>query len=222
MWSRVLRRGQRLTLTDVHGGASVAALFYNSELLTERYNMPDTLKAQHIARLTLGNSLFSDMGHVLCSIVEDSCGWHDTITGMMNAASSQQKFGQGGYQQLRNDFYRNSRDNFLTELGKYELGKRDIVANVNFFTKVAVDAEGNLKFVADNSKAGNRITLRADMNTLFVLSNTPHPLDPKTEYAPPTVELQLAAGEPAAPVDVCRNQCEQSGRAFALNDQYFL
>jgi uncharacterized protein len=222
MWSRVLRRGQRLSLTDIQGGASVAALFYNSELLTERYNMPDTLKAQHIARLSLGDSLFSDMGRVLCSIVEDSCGWHDTITGMMSAPLSREKFGHRTYQQARNDFYRNSRDNFLTELGKYELGKRDIVANVNFFTKVAVDDAGNLHFVAGHSVAGSRVTLRADMNTLVVLSNTPHPLDPKTEYAPPPVTLQLSAGSPASLQDRCRNQCEQSGRAFALNDQYFL
>src|SRR3954468_8260774 len=72
MWSRVLRRGQRLRLIDVEGGASVAALFYNADETTERYNMPDTLKAQHIARLTAGLVLYSDMGRVLCSVVSDS------------------------------------------------------------------------------------------------------------------------------------------------------
>jgi uncharacterized protein len=221
-WSRVLRRGQRLTLIDVEGGASVAALFFNSELLTERYNMPDTLKAQHIARLGLGDSLFSDMGRVLCSIVEDTCGWHDTITGMMNAELSRKKYGEGSYQKLRNDFYRNTRDNLLTELGKYELGKRDIVANVNLFTKVAVDADGSLRFVPGNSPPGTLVTLRADMNTLVVLSNTPHPLDPRTEYAPPAVALRLSHGDPASLTDPCRTQCEQSGRAFALSDHYFL
>ena len=53
-WSRVLKRGQRLVLTDLEGGAAVAALFFNADDPTERYNMPDTLKAQHIARLTAG------------------------------------------------------------------------------------------------------------------------------------------------------------------------
>jgi uncharacterized protein YcgI (DUF1989 family) len=62
MWSRVLRRGQTLRLTDVEGGAAVAALFYNAEDVSERYNMPDTLKAQQIARLTSGFVLYSDMG----------------------------------------------------------------------------------------------------------------------------------------------------------------
>src|SRR5689334_19591469 len=108
MWSRILRRGQHLTLTDLEGGAAVAALFYNADHLLERYNMPDTLKAQHIARLTRGNVLFSDMGRVLCSIVDDTCGWHDTITGHGNAAWSLDTFGPGTYQELRNDFCRNT------------------------------------------------------------------------------------------------------------------
>ena len=85
-WSRVLRRGQRLRLTDLEGGAAVAALLFNADDPTERYNMPDTLKAQHIARLTRDFVLYSDMGRVLCSITQDSLGWHDTITGHLDAA----------------------------------------------------------------------------------------------------------------------------------------
>ena len=72
MWSRVLRRGQTLRLTDVEGGAAVAALFYNAEDPSERYNMPDTLKAQYTAFLTAGRVLYSDMGRVLVSIIADT------------------------------------------------------------------------------------------------------------------------------------------------------
>jgi uncharacterized protein YcgI (DUF1989 family) len=81
MWSKVMRRGQRLRLTDVLGRACVSAMFYNADQPSERYNMPDTLKAQQIAFLTQGFVLYSDMGRVLCSLVADSVGWHDTITG---------------------------------------------------------------------------------------------------------------------------------------------
>src|SRR5687767_10657843 len=93
MWSRVLRRGQVLRVTDVEGGAAVAALLYNADQPLERYNMPDTLKAQHIARITTGVALYSDMGRVLCSVIADTCGWHDTITGLMDAKRSSKKYG---------------------------------------------------------------------------------------------------------------------------------
>ena len=221
MWSRVLSRGQRLRLTDVEGGAAVAALFYNAEQLSERYNMPDTLKAQHIARLTSGFVLYSDMGRVLCSITDDSVGWHDTITGHGTAAHGRAKFGEGSYQKLRNDWYRNTRDNFLVELGKYDLGKRDIVANVNFFVKVMVDESGALGFVPDHSKAGSFVELRAEMNTLVVLSNTPHPLDPRTSYAPKPVALSIRSGEPASASDACRLSRPENARGFTLTESYF-
>ncbi|MDP1757477.1 MAG: DUF1989 domain-containing protein, partial [Pseudohongiella sp.] len=80
-WSGVLRRGNALRLTDLTGRTNVSALFYNAEEKLERYNMPDTLKAQHTAHLTTGHALYSDMGHVLCSVIQDSCGWHDTLCG---------------------------------------------------------------------------------------------------------------------------------------------
>ncbi|HEX6243673.1 MAG TPA: DUF1989 domain-containing protein, partial [Polyangiales bacterium] len=124
MWSRIVRRGQALRLTDVEGGASVAALFYNARQPLERYNMADTLKAQHTAFITRGVVLYSDMGRILMSVVEDSAGWHDTFTGHLDARGSAQKFGEGSYQLLRNDFYRDTRSNFLIELGKHGLGAR--------------------------------------------------------------------------------------------------
>jgi uncharacterized protein len=221
MWSRVLLRGQTLRLTDSQGGASVAALFFNAEDKSERYNMPDTLKAQHIARLTAGFVLYSDMGRVLCSITDDTVGWHDTITGHGNAKHGLAKFGEGTYQKLRNDWHRNTHDNFLVELGKYDLGKRDIVANVNFFVKVAPDEQGALSFVPKHSQPGGYVQLRAEMNTLVVLSNTPHPLDPSRTYAPTPVGLTIRSGAPAGSEDPCRLSRPENGRGFELTESYF-
>lgn len=220
-WSRVVRRGRALRITDVEGGASVAALFYNADAPLERYNMADTLKAQHTAKLTRGHVLYSDMGRILMSIVDDGCGWHDTITGHMNAAQSLAKFGPGTYQKLRNDFHRNTHDNFLIELGKHGLGKKDVVANVNFFVKVQVDDRGDLRFVPGNSPPGCSVTLRAELNTLVVLSTTPHPLDPGARYSPKPVRVELLAAQPAADDDPCRTSCPENGRGFELTRIYF-
>src|SRR4051812_10924945 len=94
-WSRRMKRHQVLRLTDDEGHACVSALFYNADDPLERYNMPDTLKAQFTAFLTEGRVLFSDMGRVLCSIVVDTCGWHDTISGCGDAAAMRKRFGSG-------------------------------------------------------------------------------------------------------------------------------
>lgn len=225
MWSRVLRRGERLTLVDVEGGATPAALFYNARQPLERYNMPDTLKAQHTARLTLGHVLYSDMGRILLSIIEDGAGWHDTITGHLSRAASQRKFGKGSFQELRNDFFRDTRSNFLIELGKHGLGARDLVPNVNFFVKVVADEAGNLTFVPVPER-DKHVTLRAEMDVLVVLSNTPHALDPALQYAPKQLLVVVTRGAPASARvpqdDVCRAHCEQNARGFLLTEDYNL
>jgi urea carboxylase-associated protein 2 len=222
-WSRRLARHQRLRLTDVEGRACVSALFYNALDPIERYNMPDTLKAQFTAFLTTGRVLYSDMGRVLCSIVADDCGWHDTISGIGGAEAARARFGlgdAGSYQALRNDFHRNGRDNLLVELGKHGLGKRDVVSNVNFFVRIAVGDDGGLAWIPTNSRPGNSVELRFEMDTLVVLSNTPHPLDPATRYQPPRVELTTSDGPPAPADDRCRLSRPENGRGFALTEAY--
>ena len=221
MWSRVLRRGQRLRLTDTEGKASVAALLYNADRPSERYNMPDTLKAQQTAYLTQGLVLYSDMGRILCSIVADTVGWHDTITGHSTRDSVKARYGEGAYLKLRNDRYRNTRDNFLTELGKHELTVHDIVANVNFFVKVVADDEGRLSWV-EQSRKGGFVELRAELNTLIVVSNTPHPLDPSQKYDPTPVQLTIRSGTPATSDDPCRLSRPENGRGFILTETYFV
>ncbi len=219
-WSRRLRRNQRLRIVDVEGRACVSALFYNARDPLERYNMPDTLKAQFTAFLTSGRVLYSDMGRVLCSIVTDTCGWHDTITGVGHADDGRARFGEGSYQTLRNGFHRNARDNLLVELGKHGLGKRDVVANVNFFARVNVGDDGALTYAAANSRPGEAVELRFEMDTLVVLSSTPHPLDPAPEYRPGAVTLVVREGPPAPADDPCRLSRPENGRGFALTAAY--
>ena len=221
-WSHVLKRGTTLRLTDVEGGANVALLLYNFELLSERLNLPDTLKCQYTARLTKGDCLYTDMGRILVSITEDACGWHDPLAGASNARIVEARYGVKSYQAARNDWYRNAHDNFLTELGKYGMDERDLAMNVNFFSKVTVDAEGRMAFQPGNSRPGAHVDLRAEMNTLVVLNTCIHPLDTAPTYTPKPVHLAVRTSPPPGPDDYCRNFRPENQRGFILTERYFL
>lgn len=220
-WSFVLKRGYSLRLTDLKGNANVSALFYNQEERLERYNMADTLKAQHIAFLTRGNVCYSDMGRILVSITADTCGWHDTLCGCSTARMVAEKYGERRYQEWRNDYYRNGRDSFLIELGKWGLGKRDLVANINFFSKVRVDTAGDLVYQPDNSRAGDHVDLRAEMNVIVALNSCPHPLDPRKDYTPSDVRMTVWKSGLAGADDACRLSRPENGRGFANTELYF-
>ncbi len=220
-WSGILRRGTQLRFTDLEGGANVSLSLYNREVTLERLNIPDTLKGQHTAFLTMGRVCYSDMGRVLCSFVKDRVGWHDALCGPSDAHDIAARYGERSYATARNDMFRNGRDGLLIELGKWGLSKRDLGATVNLFSKVTANDEGGLIFQPNNSHAGDYVTLRFEMDILLALSTAPHRLDPKREYAPAGVQLRLERAAPVAADDLCRLSCPQNERAFINTERLY-
>jgi urea carboxylase-associated protein 2 len=220
-WSGVLRRGTTLRLTDVMGGANLSAMFYNFEDTAERYNMPDTLKAQHTAFLTAGCVMYSDMGRILCSIPQDTVGWHDTIGGVSNAESVAKKYGATRFQEQRNNYHRNGYDSLLNEVAKYGMGRRDLGPTINFFSKVTAQDTGALRFHANHSPPGAYVDVRFEMHTLAVFSTCQHPLDPDHAYNPRTVRLTAWQSGPAPKSDPCRSRCPENGRGYQNTEMLF-
>ena len=213
-WSATVKRGRTLRLTALAPGANVSLICFNRHDLVDRYNMADTLKGQHTSKLTTGYILVSDMGRAMLSITGDTLGWHDPLGGHDTAALVQKKWGDKNYQTARNDWHRNSHDHFLIELAKYGLNARDLVANVNFFSKVSADADGRLHFQPDHSKTGDFIDLRAEIDLLVILTTCHHPLDHAPAYDPKPIRLQLYRSDPPASDDYCRTYRPENERAF--------
>lgn len=221
-WSYVLPRGTTLRMTALEDGANLSVVLYSAREKLERYNMPDSLKAQHTAHYTRGHVLMSDMGRSLASITNDSLGWHDPLGLLLDDRLMREKYGEHPYQSHRNAMYRSGRDGLLIEIGKYGLSKRDLVAPVNFFSKVGVDEEGRFRFVPGHCKANDHVDLRLDMDVLLAFSTAPHPLDPAPEYAPKKVGLALWRSGPASKDDFCRSFRPENARALHNSDMLYL
>ena len=221
MWSAVIARGKTLRLTALADGANVGLLLYNADLTVERYNMPDTLKGQHIFSLRHPYCLHSDMGRVLAAMTADTVGWHDTVCGCSDAKLVTKKYGAKTYQAARNEFHRNARDCFLIELAKWGLGQRDLVPNVNLFSKVVADDAGRLSFISGHAKAEDRVELRCEMNTLVVLNTCQHPLDPDPQYHPRPVRLDVWPTSPPSADDPCRCSRPENERAYRNTEDYY-
>tara|TARA_R110001583_G_scaffold12111_2_gene53988 strand:+ start:10324 stop:11166 length:843 start_codon:yes stop_codon:yes gene_type:complete len=219
-WSMVIPAGQILSLTDIDGGANVSMLFYNPKNLLERYNAPDTLKCQHTFKLTNGHCLYSDMGRIFCSIVRDDTNWIDSVGGVANKHKVADKWGVRNYQSDRNAWLQNGHDSLLVEVAKYGLGKRDLAANINIFSQVKTNDEGDLSFVPDHSKAGDIVELRFEMETLVVFTTCPHPMNPASEYPNRPVKITLSEAPEMTNDDKCLNSCDENGRGFENNRRY--
>ncbi len=185
-WARIIEAGQRLRIIDVHGRQGVDFLCYNAHAPEERYHAPNTLKAARTLRLTSGHVLYSDAARPIFTVVEDTCGTHDTIGGCCSAPSNQMLYGISDCPGCR--------ENFLDALARFGLGRRDIVPNINFFCNVPVFDEGRLAesvFVESLSRPGNFVELRAEMDALAVLSNCPQVNNPCNAGEPTAIRVQV-------------------------------
>lgn len=220
-WSHTLKRGTSLELTDPNGGACAALLAYNPVQTLERYNLPDTAKIQFVAQLTAGNVLYSDMGRILLSVLEDTAGGHDLFGGVLSQADLEARYGQKSYQEHRNAYHRSGRLALVTELAKYGLDDRDLVPNVNFFCKTVADDQGRLRLVK-RTHAGARVVLQAEMDTLVVLAATQHPFDDQATWSPQPVRLRILDTRVAPEDNPCRAFSASNQRGFANTALYHL
>jgi hypothetical protein len=210
-----------LRFTAYEPNANLSMLLYNAFSLCERYNMPDTLKAQHTLFLTAGNVLMSDNGRVMASIVEDTVGWHDTISGYTYRQDIDNKYGVTRYQDQSNDWFRSGQENFAVELVRNGLSLQDLVPPVNLFAKVSADETGQLAFHEHHCPQGGHVTLRTEMDVLLILSNTPNPLDTRSTYQASPIQFDVSAADLVEPNDICVAHCEENRRAFENTWEYY-
>ena len=184
-WACVVTRGQRLRIMDLEGKQAVDFLCYSAANPEERYNAADTVKYAGTIFLTTGHGIYSDMGRRLFTIVADTCGRHDTIGGCCSVESNMLRYGKPGPA--------NCRDTFVAMLAKFGLGKKDVVANLNFFMNVPVEPDGRMALVEGLSKPGDHVELEAEMDVLTVISNCAQLYNPVNGFNPTPIRVVVSA-----------------------------
>ncbi|WDF34644.1 DUF1989 domain-containing protein [Arthrobacter agilis] len=178
-----LARGTRLRLTDT-GDACVHALLYRAGALHERFNAADTVKVPWQAYPGTGHPLLSDAGRVLATIVEDTSGRHDALTGATTVAGNTARYGAGAAHSA------SPAARELLTLGalKSGLGPRDVAPSLTFFKGIRVDPDGGIRFTG-GAGPGAHVDLLLQVDTVVVLANTAHPLDPRAEFTGTAVDI---------------------------------
>jgi urea carboxylase-associated protein 1 len=186
-WMGTVARGESLRIVDLEGNQAVDTLFYNLLDLEEHYSAVDTIRAQGNLYLTTGSALRSNLGAVMLTITDDTCGRHDTLGGACSAESNTVRYA------LEKRYMHSCRDNFLLALAhsNYPLGKRDLPSNINFFMNVPVTPDGQLTFADGISAAGRHVQMRAEMDVLVLISNCPQLNNPCNAYNPTPIRVLI-------------------------------
>ena len=184
-WSGIVPAGATLTITDLAGNQAVDTLFYGAHDHSIRYSAQATIAAQRSIYLTTGTVIRDQESRPMMTIVYDEVGFHDTIGGACSQESNTLRYGHHTKHQHA------CVENFLIEGSRHGLGKRDLVGNVNFYMRVPVDPDGALGIVDGLSAPGKKIVLRAEIDTLVLISNCPQINNPCNGFDPSAVELTI-------------------------------
>ena len=180
-WSAKIVKGDVLRIVDLEGKQAADFLCYNLADPSDRYNAANTIKLNNNIYLNQGAVLWSVRARKLMTIVTDTCGAHDTIYGCCSIEIDDVRFGKNNGAGCQGNFER--------ELSRHGLGAKDIVANVNFFMNVPVRADGGIAIVEGQSRAGDYVELKAEMDVLAVLSNCPERLNQAAGFNPTPIRV---------------------------------
>ncbi|MEV6359324.1 urea amidolyase associated protein UAAP2 [Nocardia asteroides] len=182
-WSAIVRAGDQLEIIDLHGNQAVDCLLYSAADRTDRYSAQATVAAQGNIFLTTGSVLRTEAGTPLMTVVADEVGNHDTIAGACSQESNTLRYGHHTRHQHA------CVENFLSAALEWGLGKRDLVSNINWFMNVPVEVDGTLGIVDGLSAPGKKVTLRAEIDTLVLVSNCPQINNPCNGFDPTPVRM---------------------------------
>jgi urea carboxylase-associated protein 1 len=185
-WLHTVLKGQTLRILDLEGNQAADTLFFNAHDTAERYSATDTIRDQGNLYLSAGSKLKSNLDNTLLSITADTCGRHDTIGGACSSESNTVRYA------LDKKCMHSCRDSWMLAIAQnpeFEISKRDIAHNINFFMNVPVTAEGGLTFEDGISDAGKYVELVAAMDVHVLISNCPQLNNPCNAYNPTPIEV---------------------------------
>jgi len=184
-WSGIVRKGETIRIIDSEGQQAVDTIFYRADDFAERYSAQDTVRAQGAAYIGTGTRIISNEGNVMLTMVADTGGRHDTAAGACSCESNTVRFGH------ETRYLHACRDNFVLEVTKHGMGKRDVVPNINFFMNVPIEPSGEMTIVDGLSKPGDYVELVAAMDVLCVISNCPQINNPCNGFNPTPIRILI-------------------------------
>lgn len=187
VWFHAIKAGQVVRFVDVEGNQAVDTLFYKTSDPDERYSPSETMIRQGSLYLGVGTKLYGTSGLHLLTIIDDTCGRHDTLGGACAQESNTVR-----YAHEKRSMHA-CRESYLLAVGKagQDWSRKDLGPNINFFMNVPVTEQGGLKFADGISGPGRHVELRAEVDTTILISNCPQLNNPCNAYNPTPARILI-------------------------------
>lgn len=164
-------KGEAISVINLHGNQVVDAWAVNLHDATECIALEHTRSLNSHIFVETGMAVVSNLRRPMLRLIEDtSPGRHDTLLCPCNAVI---------YQELGcTEYHRNCTDNFHLALAEQGMKCSYTPASLNLFMNVPLGEDGSVQRTPPRSKAGDYVTLLAEMDVMVVLSACPQDITP--------------------------------------------
>ena len=158
-----LQKGEQLRVIDLEGEQVADLVAFGRADQSEWLSSGRSIDYANTIYLTTGHILYSNRSRPMFTIVQDDVGRHDFLLTPCSPETFQIIY--------HNDEYHPSCfENLHTNLAQFGIAPDDIPTTLNLFMNVEIGAEGTLSIKPPRSKAGDAVTLRAEMDLVVGLT----------------------------------------------------
>lgn len=185
----ILKKGQRLRVTDIQGEQVSDFICFNLHDKSEYLSSGRTIDYAETIFLTTGHLFYSNRSNVMFTIVEDTVGRHDFLLTPCSADTFRIIYGD-------KNPHRGCFGNLSEALHPYGIDPDSIPICFNIFMHVAVDGEsGKVSVLPPKSKADDHILIEAKMDLIVGMTACSAEMSNNYSFKPIGYAIEEAADE---------------------------
>jgi uncharacterized protein len=158
-----LKQGQLLRVIDLEGEQVADLICFNRADRREWLSSGRTIDYANTIYLTKGHLLYSNRSRPMLAIIEDDVGRHDFLLTPCSTETFRILY-------RNEDPHPSCFSNLANHLARYDIDPDAIPTTLNLFMNVEIDDAGTLSILPPRSRAGDSITLAAQMDLIVGLT----------------------------------------------------
>jgi uncharacterized protein YcgI (DUF1989 family) len=158
-----LHRGEKLRVIDIEGEQVADLIAFSAEDPREWLSSGRSIDYANTIYLTTNHTLYSNRSRPMFTIVADEVGRHDFLLTPCSPETFQIIYRHEGH-------HPSCFENLATNLARFGIQPDAVPTTFNIFMNVPVAADGTIEVLPPKSRAGDSITVRAEMNLIVGLT----------------------------------------------------
>ena len=185
----IVKRGQRLEVVDPCGEQVSDLVSFAEGDRSEWLSSGRTIDYANTIYLTTGHTLYSNRSRPMWTILEDTVGRHDFLLTPCSPETFSILYKTTGH-------HPSCFENLVRGLAPFGIPPDAIPTTLNLFMNVDVLPSGELRILPPRSKAGDHVTLRAEMDLIVGVTACSAELSNNGRFKP--IDLRLLSDPDAA------------------------